>query len=152
VLDGYPRDVDQYQGLPEVCRAAGIPSPFVVGVFLTLAQREVRRRIESRRLCANCQAVWSTTSRCCDDPAPRVRADDASPSLVTRRMESYSINEPLLSQRFALNAHKLSVRAVGAPENVARNIAVHILTSMSRAAGVHTFSQRADPPPPRVVE
>jgi adenylate kinase family enzyme len=152
VLDGYPRDAGQFRGLPEVCRVAGISTPSIVGVFLNVASRELRQRIGSRRLCANCHTAWDTKNRCCDRPSPCTRTDDADPALVAKRMEFYSAHESLLRQQFEHAYRQVSVSAVAAPEVVAREIANFLFTSRSRVSDVHTFPQRADSPPPRVVE
>ena len=61
LLDGFPRTIEQAQGLDEMLKRVGSAVDLVV--YLTLPKEEAIRRMASRRTCSNCGEVFNVTSR-----------------------------------------------------------------------------------------
>lgn len=58
ILDGFPRTVDQAQGLTKILKQNGRNDVDVVA-YLTLPSAEAVKRMTSRRVCKNCAAVYN---------------------------------------------------------------------------------------------
>jgi adenylate kinase len=121
VLDGYPRNSEQYQGLPAVCHAAAVWYPLIFGVFLAVDDSELHRRMGVRR-----------------------RSDDTSPELVARRLELYAENASGLQSRFRSGGRLLTVSGTMATANIVDTI-LKFVSETSRVASVDPLLQRSDP-------
>jgi adenylate kinase family enzyme len=121
VLDGYPRNAEQYRGLPAVCHAASVLRPSFFGVFLTLGDSELHRRIGKRR-----------------------RTDDISPELVDRRLKLYADDASELQSRFRSDGRLLTVSGAMATGSIVNTI-LRFVSESSRVVGADPLPQRSDP-------
>ncbi len=91
LMDGFPRTEVQVEGLVEL--TGRIQQPVDAGIVLNVSADEVVRRLSSRRVCRDCQAVTSVAEtpagvcRLCGGPLI-LRPDDA-PDVVRRRIEVF---------------------------------------------------------------
>jgi adenylate kinase len=103
LLDGFPRTIEQAQGLAEMLKRVGSAVDLVV--FLTLPKEEAIRRMASRRTCANCGEVYNVISRppkadgVCDKCSGQVaqREDDSEATAVKRLMVFEDLTHPLVA-------------------------------------------------------
>jgi adenylate kinase len=103
LLDGFPRTIEQAQGLAEMLKRVGSSVDLVV--FLTLPKEEAIRRMASRRTCAGCGEVFNTISRptkaegVCDKCAGQVvqREDDTEATAAKRLMVFEDLTHPLVA-------------------------------------------------------
>lgn len=123
LLDGFPRTIEQAQGLAEMLERVGSAVDLVV--FLTLPKEEAIRRMASRRTCANCGEVYNTISRppkadgVCDKCSGQViqREDDSEATAVKRLMVFEDLTHPLVAY-YKSEAAFQEVDAAQAPEKV----------------------------------
>jgi adenylate kinase len=103
LLDGFPRTIEQAQGLAEMLKRVGSSVDLVV--FLTLPKEEAIKRMTSRRTCSNCGEVFNTISRptavegVCDKCSGKVvqRDDDSEATAVKRLMVFEDLTHPLVA-------------------------------------------------------
>lgn len=103
LLDGFPRTIEQAQGLAEMLNRVGSAVDLVV--FLTLPKEEAIRRMASRRTCVGCGEVFNTISRptkaegVCDKCAGQVvqREDDTEATAAKRLMVFEDLTHPLVA-------------------------------------------------------
>ena len=103
LLDGFPRTIEQAQGLDEMLKRVGSSVDLVV--YLTLPKDEAIRRMASRRTCANCGEVYNTISRptkvegFCDKCSSSVvqRVDDTEATAAKRLMVFEDLTHPLVA-------------------------------------------------------
>ncbi len=103
LLDGFPRTIEQAQGLAEMLKRVGSSVDLVV--FLTLPKEEAIRRMASRRTCTNCGEVYNTISRptktegVCDKCSAQVvqREDDSEATAAKRLMVFEDLTHPLVA-------------------------------------------------------
>lgn len=103
LLDGFPRTIEQAQGLAEMLKRVGSAVDLVV--FLTLPKEEAIRRMTSRRTCANCAEVYNVISRppkadgVCDACSGQViqREDDFEATASKRLMVFEDLTHPLVA-------------------------------------------------------
>jgi adenylate kinase len=103
LLDGFPRTIEQAQGLAEMLKRVGSAVDLVV--FLTLPKEEAVRRMASRRTCSGCGEVFNTISRptkadgVCDKCGAAViqREDDSEATAVKRLMVFEDLTHPLVA-------------------------------------------------------
>lgn len=123
LLDGFPRTIEQAQGLAEMLKGVGSAVDLVV--FLTLPKEEAIRRMASRRTCANCGEVYNTISRptaaegVCDKCSGQVaqREDDSEATAVKRLMVFEDLTHPLVAY-YKSEAAFQEVDAAQDPEKV----------------------------------
>lgn len=123
LLDGFPRTIEQAQGLAEMLK--GVGSGVGLVVFLTLPKEEAVRRMASRRTCANCGEVYNVISRppkvegVCDKCSGQVvqREDDSEATAVKRLMVFEDLTHPLVAY-YKSEAAFQEVDAAQAPEKV----------------------------------
>ncbi|MBI3288776.1 MAG: nucleoside monophosphate kinase [Elusimicrobia bacterium] len=102
LLDGFPRTVEQAQGLSQMLK--GVGSVDLV-VYLTLSKEEAIRRMSSRRICSGCGEVYNTISRptkvegVYDKCSGKViqREDDSEATAAKRLMVFEDLTQPLVS-------------------------------------------------------
>ncbi len=86
LLDGYPRNSEQFSRMPEVMAAVGLPQARVFGFILDSPLTITRQRIHRRAVCGNCQAELHSNPQCCTQRLTHRRADDTlRMTLLTRR-------------------------------------------------------------------
>ena len=103
LLDGFPRTIEQAQGLDQILKQAGSVVNLVVS--LTLPKDEAIKRMSSRRICSNCAEVYNTISRptkvdgVCDKCGGKViqRADDTEATAQKRLMVFEDQTHPLVA-------------------------------------------------------
>lgn len=123
LLDGFPRTIEQAQGLAEMLKRVGSAVSLVV--FLTLPKEEAVRRMASRRTCANCGEVYNVISRppkadgVCDKCSGQVvqREDDSEATAVKRLMVFEDLTHPLVAY-YKSEAAFQEVDAAQDPEKV----------------------------------
>ena len=103
LLDGFPRTIEQAQGLDEMLKRVGSAVDLVV--YLTLPKEEAIRRMASRRTCSGCGEVFNTISRpttvegVCDKCSGKVvqREDDTEATAAKRLMVFEDLTHPLVA-------------------------------------------------------
>lgn len=103
LLDGFPRTIEQAQGLAEMLKRVGSAIDLVV--YLTLPKEEAIRRMASRRTCTGCVEVYNTISRpttvegVCDKCSGKVvqREDDSETTAAKRLMVFEDLTHPLVA-------------------------------------------------------
>jgi adenylate kinase len=103
LFDGFPRTLDQAQGLDQILKRAGSSVDLVV--YLTLPVVEAIKRMSSRRICSNCSEVYNTISRptkaegVCDKCGGKVvqRDDDTEATANKRLMVFEDQTHPLVA-------------------------------------------------------
>lgn len=103
LLDGFPRTLEQAQGLADMLKGLGASVDLVV--FLTLPKEEAIRRMASRRTCTGCGEVYNTISRptkaegVCDKCGAQVvqREDDSEATAAKRLMVFEDLTHPLVA-------------------------------------------------------
>jgi adenylate kinase len=103
LLDGFPRTIEQAQGLDQILKQAGSVVNLVV--YLTLPIAEAVKRMSSRRICSNCAEVYNTISRppkvdgVCDKCSGKViqREDDTEATAQKRLMVFEDQTHPLVA-------------------------------------------------------
>jgi len=103
LFDGFPRTVDQAEGLDNWF--AGRSQSIDAVVFLNVAEEEVAKRLGARRTCSGCGKIYNTITSppakenvcdACGKPLT-VREDD-KPDVIARRIQVYKDQtEPLLA-------------------------------------------------------
>lgn len=137
LLDGFPRTIEQAQGLDQILKQAG--SVINLVVYLTLPVAEAIKRMSSRRICSNCAEVYNTISRppkadgVCDKCSGKVvqRADDTEATAQKRLMVFEDQTHPLVAYYRGEQVLK-EVDANRAPEAV--EIALAAVIESAKAA------------------
>lgn len=97
VLDGFPRTVEQAEGLDAILDGLGEGLDAVV--YLDVPEGELVRRLTSRRVCSECHEVTTAgRGEVCDACGGElVQREDDRPDTVRRRLEVYrERTEPVL--------------------------------------------------------
>lgn len=103
LLDGFPRTVDQAEGLDSMLKRVGSAVDLVV--YLTLPKDAAIRRMTSRRICSGCGEVFNTMFRpttvdgVCDKCSGKViqRVDDCEATAAKRLMVFEDLTQPLVA-------------------------------------------------------
>lgn len=137
LLDGFPRTIEQAQGLAGMLKTLGASVDLVV--YLTLAKEEAIRRMASRRTCTSCGEVYNTISRptakegVCDKCGAAVvqREDDSEATAAKRLMVFEDLTHPLVAY-YKSEAAFQEVDAAQTPEKV--EAALSAVIESTRAA------------------
>jgi|CXWL01.1.fsa_nt_gi adenylate kinase len=137
LLDGFPRTIEQAQGLAGMLKRFGTSVDLVV--YLTLSQNEAIRRMASRRTCASCGEVYNILSRptkvdgVCDKCSGKVvqREDDSEATSAKRLMVFEDLTQPLVAYYKSEQAFH-EVDAAQAPDKV--EAALSAVIDSTRAA------------------
>ena len=137
LLDGFPRTIEQAQGLDAMLKRVGSAIDLVV--FLTLPKDEAVRRMASRCLCSACGEVFNVISRppkaegVCDKCSGKVvqRDDDTEATAVKRLMVFEDLTHPLVAY-YKSEAAFQEVDASQSPEMV--EAALSAVIDSTRAA------------------
>ena len=119
VLDGYPRNAEQVDDLVGLLAPDGLDAAIVLEVPLP----EVRRRMETRRVCVVCGATISAPGDEDEVPCPvcggvAVRRPDDTPEAIDRRLATYEAEAGPLMDKLAALHLVVSVDATGTPDEV----------------------------------
>ncbi len=103
LLDGFPRTIEQAEGLTGMLKRVGSSVDLVV--YLTLPKEEAIKRMASRRTCTGCGEVYNTISRppktegSCDKCGAAVvqREDDTEATAAKRLMVFEDLTHPLVA-------------------------------------------------------
>ena len=131
LLDGFPRTIEQAQGLDQILKQSNSVVSLVV--YLTLPVAEAIKRMSSRRICSNCAEVYNVLSRptkvegLCDKCSGKViqRADDTEATAQKRLMVFEDQTHPLVAYYRGEQILK-EVDANRAPEQVEAALAAVI--------------------------
>lgn len=123
LLDGFPRTLEQAQGLADMLKGVGAVVDLVV--FLGLPKEEAIKRMASRRTCTSCGEVYNTISRppkadgVCDRCGAQVvqREDDSEATAAKRLMVFEDLTHPLVAY-YKSEAAFQEVDAAQTPEAV----------------------------------
>ena len=131
IFDGFPRTLEQAQGLDQILKRSGSSIDLVVS--LTLPVAEAIKRMSSRRICSNCAEVYNAVSKptkaegVCDKCGGKViqREDDTEVTANKRLMVFEDQTHPLVAYYKGEQILK-EVDANRAPEAVASALAAVI--------------------------
>ncbi len=123
LFDGFPRTLAQAEGLERFTRVDLV-------IFLEVGEEEVVRRLSSRRVCAQCGAIYNlltqppqvagTCDRC---GGPLTQRGDDKPEVVARRFEVYMKDSAPLIAYYEGRGLLRRVRADCGPEEVFHAVA-----------------------------
>jgi len=137
ILDGCPRTVTQAQMLAELL--APVDLDLVIDIEVPTSQ--VLRRLASRRVCVDCGANYSLTSRpligwTCDVCGGEViQREDDTEDAIANRLEIYEIQTAPLIDWFQERGQLASVSGTGSPEAVTKRIVKAIEERRNRKGG-----------------
>ena len=137
LLDGFPRTLEQAQGLDAMLK--GMKSAVNLVVYLTLPKDEAIRRMTSRRICSGCGEVYNAISRptkvdgVCDKCSGKVvqRDDDSEATAQKRLMVFEDLTHPLVAY-YKAEAEFVEVNAAQDPDKV--EAALSAVIEKSKAA------------------
>jgi len=127
LFDGFPRTLEQAEGLDGFCSDSGRCIDAVV--FIDLAEAEVVRRLTSRRTCKNCGRIYNLISsppksgQACDKCGGELywRQDDSLETVKKRLMVYRDQTEPLVAY-YKANHRFVRVDGALAPQKVTEEI------------------------------
>lgn len=131
ILDGFPRTIPQAEGLEKILTEMNISE--IKALEITVPDEEIVARLTSRRICANCGALYSLSQNPpkvegkCDKCNGKViqRSDDKE-EIIRNRLAVYrESTEPLIGYYKAKNSY-FTVDGLRSIEEVQREI-LHIL-------------------------
>jgi adenylate kinase len=123
VLDGFPRTVAQAKALEQVLDSNDLKLTAVFNYNLPINQ--IAFRISGRRTCANCKAVFHTTTRppnatnVCDQCGGNLfQRENDRPEVVKVRMETYLESAQPLIKFYREHGLLIDISADGTPEEI----------------------------------
>ena len=128
LLDGFPRTPPQAEALVEITAAA----PFNLAINLEVPESVVIDRISNRRVCENCQAIYSvdkppTHDWTCDRCGHQVvQRDDDTIEAVTARLALYESQTAPLRSWFEGRGQLVTIDGTGSPDEVAESLVAAI--------------------------
>lgn len=128
VLDGFPRTVAQAHALEEMPGTS-----LLIVALIAVADAEILRRLDTRRVCASCRLTQSVSSESdperdscpyCGGRLERRKDDD--PATVRRRLATYAtFAEPVIAH-YRTKTLLASVDGLSLPEDVMAALCAHI--------------------------
>ncbi len=102
ILDGFPRTLPQAEALDQLL-GANVDRKLSMVVYFEIADAELKSRLEGRRTCAQCGAIWHVKTKptkvagVCDGCGGTLqqRADDRAEAIDKRLVEFHRLTEPL---------------------------------------------------------
>ena len=137
ILDGCPRTVTQAQMLTDWMA----PFDLDLVIDIEVPTSQVLRRLASRRVCVDCGANYSLTSRplinwTCDVCGGEViQREDDTEEAITRRLEIYEIQTAPLIDWYRDRGQLAVVSGSGSPESVTKRIVRAIEDRRNRKGG-----------------
>lgn len=128
LLDGFPRTPPQADALDDITADA----PFDLAVNLDVPESVVIERISSRRVCENCQAIYSVQKPparnwTCDRCGNRVvQRDDDRPEAIEARLALYETQTAPLRRWFEDRGKLVTVDGAGTTDEVAEALVAAI--------------------------
>jgi len=127
ILDGFPRTLQQAEGLENILQAREIRIHHVI--FLDVPDEEIIRRLSARRVCPQCKATFNLLSHppkrdeVCDHcGTPLVTRPDDKPETIQKRLEVYRQQTEPLIQYYRDRGLLRRVSGLGDPETVTQAI------------------------------
>jgi adenylate kinase len=134
LLDGFPRTLGQAEGLLGITEVD-------LAVNLEVPKDVVLDRLSSRRVCVNCNTIYSTSEPpsqpwTCDVCGGEVvqRADD-QPEAIAKRLEAYERDTVPAIERFGELGLLETIDGLGRPDEVTARLIAAIDAHLSRPAG-----------------
>jgi adenylate kinase len=99
ILDGFPRTAVQTAALDQM-----LLGQTLLAIALIVPEVELERRLDSRRICLNCKAIYDSGTRlgseeehCSRCGVTLIRRDDDNLATIKNRLQTYrKITEPIL--------------------------------------------------------
>ncbi len=105
ILDGFPRTIAQAKALEKISQIDGI-------ILVDLPFKTIIERLSSRRTCATCGEIYSTTTFkgdvCTKCKGSVVQRDDDKPEAIKNRLEVYEKNTSPLINFYSARLFKVS--------------------------------------------
>ncbi len=118
VLDGFPRTIEQAQGLDEIATRVG--NEVEVAAYIDVPEEEVVIRITNRRTCPKCKAIYNLVTKppkndeVCDlDGEPLEQRSDDTESVVRERYQVYLEQTAPLVDYYRAQGKLVSIDGVG---------------------------------------
>jgi adenylate kinase len=137
VLDGFPRTVTQAEGLDELLAPASLDMAINIVVPTPL----VLRRLASRRVCEDCQTIYSTMSPptvpwICDVCNGEViHREDDTEAAIHRRLDLYERETQPLIAWYRRTDKLVSISGVGSPDAVSDRLVAAVDDHRSATGG-----------------
>ncbi len=123
LLDGFPRTVAQAEALQDLLRQESLQLDGVLDYELPI--EEIVARLEGRRTCAGCKAVFHVTTLppkvpgVCDHCGGELlQREDDRPESVRVRMEAYAKSTAPLTEHYRKLGKLITISADGSPEQI----------------------------------
>lgn len=126
ILDGFPRTLEQAEGLAGILEERGEELDAVV--YLEVPEEELVRRLSSRRVCAECGTVTRVEGDGGEGPCPACggaleQREDDRPSTVRRRLDVYrSRTRPVLDRYRESDVRVEELDGTGGVDEVAARV------------------------------
>lgn len=125
ILDGFPRTVEQAEGLDEILD--GMDADLDAVIYLEVPEEELVRRLSSRRVCGECGAATRVdgdgADGCPECGGELEQRPDDRPETVRRRLEVYrDETEPVLEWYRRSEVPVETVEGTGSIADVARRL------------------------------
>jgi len=124
VLDGFPRTTTQAEGLDDLLAPASLD----LAINIVVPTPLVLRRLASRRVCEDCQTIYSTTSPprvlwICDVCNGEViHREDDTEAAIHRRLDLYERETQPLIAWYRRTGKLVSISGVGSPDAVSDRV------------------------------
>jgi adenylate kinase len=120
VLDGFPRTINQADGLDDLLK----PAELDLAISLVVPTDMVLARLVIRRVCEDCGAIYSTSlppkvNWTCDVCGGEVyQREDDTAEAIKHRLDLYDVSTAPLVTRYAEGGKLVEVSGVGSPDEV----------------------------------
>jgi len=143
VLDGFPRTVSQAKALGRM-----LPGRALRAFALEVPEGELERRLDSRRICLKCRAVYHSGTRlgseeetCARCGVALIKRDDDNVQTIRARLRTYrKTTEPVLAF-YRRRGTLTSIDGTNAPDRVSAAIA-RVIDAGTRAARPRPAAKR----------
>ncbi|MEO0251988.1 MAG: adenylate kinase [candidate division WOR-3 bacterium] len=127
VLDGFPRNVNQAEGLDRLLDSLG--KRITAAIYFEVPDQEVKRRLLARRVCPECKRIYNiitdppSEDELCDKCKVKliIRSDDNEETIENRLKVYHEQTKPLLNY-YESRGILIKIDGSGTPEQVYRNI------------------------------
>ncbi|MGB9824396.1 MAG: adenylate kinase [Candidatus Hydrothermia bacterium] len=127
VLDGFPRNVNQAEGLDRLLGV--IDKKITAAVYFEVPDEEVKRRLLARRICPKCKKVYNLITdppkedELCNDCKVKLerRSDDNEETIENRLKVYYELTKPLLTY-YGEKGVLVKIDGSGSPDEVYQNL------------------------------